>query len=117
MVRLGSLANALVNGPLHRGGTTNHGGGGGGGECVCVCVCVCVCWGGGGGVTEIRRESIERAVSTKVVFREPVWPSGKAVRLVNGRTSVRYLFGSPFSSKVVVCGHGLVTLSLTIMKH
>ena len=23
-------------------------------------------------------------------------------------------FGSPFSSKVVICGHGLVTLSLTI---
>ena len=43
--------------------------------------------------------------------REPVWPSGKAV---SGRTSVRYRFGSPFSSKVVVCGHGLVTLSLTI---
>ena len=28
---------------------------------------------------------------------EPVWPSGKAV--VSGRTSVRYRFGSPFSSK------------------
>ena len=28
-----------------------------------------------------------------------------------------YHFGSPFSSKVVVCGHCLVTLSLTIMKH
>ena len=27
---------------------------------------------------------------------EPVWPSGKAV---GGRTSVRYRFGSPFSSK------------------
>ena len=35
-------------------------------------------------------------------------------RLVSGRTSVRYRFGSPFSSKVMVCGHGLVTLSLTI---
>ena len=43
--------------------------------------------------------------------REPVWPSGK---LVSGRTSVRYRFGSPFSSKVVVCGHVLVTLSLTV---
>ena len=32
--------------------------------------------------------------------REPVWPSGKALlRLVNRRTSVRYRFGSPFSSK------------------
>ena len=45
---------------------------------------------------------------------QPVWPSGKAVRLVSGKTSVRYRCGSPFSSKVVVCGHGLVTLSLTI---
>ena len=34
-------------------------------------------------------------------------------RLESGRTSVRYRFGSPFSSKVVVCGHCLVTLSLT----
>ena len=32
-------------------------------------------------------------------------------------TSVRIRFGSPFSSKVVVCGHCLVTLYLTIMKH
>ena len=46
---------------------------------------------------------------------EPVWPSGKAPgRLVSGRTSVRYRFGSPFSSKVVVCGQGLVSLFLTI---
>ena len=36
---------------------------------------------------------------------EPVWPSGK--------TSVRFCFGSPFSSKVAVCGHCLVTLSVT----
>ena len=36
---------------------------------------------------------------------------------VSRRTSVRICFGSPFSSKVVVCGHCLVTLSLTIMKH
>ena len=41
---------------------------------------------------------------------EPVWPSGKAV---SGGASVRFRFSSPFSSKVVVCGHGLVTLSLT----
>ena len=34
-----------------------------------------------------------------------------------GSTSVRICFGSPFSSKVVVCGQCLVTLSLTIMKH
>ena len=42
---------------------------------------------------------------------------GLAVRLVSRRTSVRFCFGSPFSSKIVVCGHCLVTLSLTIMKH
>ena len=39
---------------------------------------------------------------------------GPAVRLVSGRTSVRFRFGSPLSSKVVVCGHCLATLSLTI---
>ena len=38
-----------------------------------------------------------------------VWPSGKAF--------VRIFFGSTFSAKVVVCGHCLVTLSLTVMKH
>ena len=42
---------------------------------------------------------------------------GLAVRLVSRGTSVRICFGSPFSSKVVVCGLCLVTLSLTIMKH
>ena len=42
---------------------------------------------------------------------EPVWPSGK-VPLVSRGTSVRIRFGSPFSSKVVVSGHCLVTLSL-----
>ena len=31
-----------------------------------------------------------------------------------GLAAVRYRFGSPFFSKVVVCGHCLVTLSLTI---
>ena len=39
---------------------------------------------------------------------------GLGVRLVSRGTSVRIRFGSPFSSKVVVCGHCLVTLSLTI---
>ena len=34
--------------------------------------------------------------------------------LVCSRISVPFHFGSPFSSKVVVCGHCLVTLSLTI---
>ena len=38
---------------------------------------------------------------------------GPAVRLVNRRASVRFHFGAPLSSKVVVCGHCLVTLSLT----
>ena len=45
---------------------------------------------------------------------KPVWPS---VRLVSRGTSVRIRFGSPFSSKAVVCGHctvSVVTLSLTI---
>ena len=43
---------------------------------------------------------------------EPVWPSGKT-RMVNRRTSARVRLGSPLSSKGVLCGHGLVTLSLT----
>ena len=34
--------------------------------------------------------------------------------LVSGGTSVRIRFGSPFSSKVVVCGHCRVTLSFKI---
>ena len=37
-------------------------------------------------------------------------------RYFSRRTSVRIRLGSPFSSKVVVCGHCLVTLSLTINK-
>ena len=47
-------------------------------------------------------------------FCKPVWPSGKALGWYSRRTSVRIRFGSPFSSKIVVCGHCLVTLSLTI---
>ena len=42
---------------------------------------------------------------------------GLAVRVVSRGTSVRIYFGSPFTSKAVVCGHCLVTLSVTIMKH
>ena len=39
-------------------------------------------------------------VNVKLCTREPVWPSGKALlRLVSGRTSVRYRFDSPFSSE------------------
>ena len=51
--------------------------------------------------------SITKTVGLEGARRcEPVWPSGKALlRLVSGRTSVRYRFGSPFSSEVVVCGH------------
>ena len=37
--------------------------------------------------------------ASQKVACKPVWPSGKAFRLVSGRTSVRYRFGSPFSSK------------------
>ena len=42
-----------------------------------------------------------------------VWPSGKAL---SGGASDRIRFGSlsPFSSKVGVCGHCLVALSLAI---
>ena len=42
-----------------------------------------------------------------------VWPSGKTL---SGGASDRIRFGSlsPFSSKVGVCGHCLVTLSLAI---
>ena len=39
---------------------------------------------------------------------------GLAGRLVSKGNSVRIRFGSPLSSKVVVCRHCLVTLSLTI---
>ena len=35
-------------------------------------------------------------------------------RPVSRKTSVRIRFGSPFSSEVVVCGHCLVTLSITV---
>ena len=35
-------------------------------------------------------------------------------RYAGKRKDLGSRFGSPFSSKVVVCGHGLVTLSLTI---
>ena len=38
---------------------------------------------------------------------KPVWPSGKVL----GWEAEEFHFGSPFSSKVVVCGHCLVTLS------
>ena len=37
-----------------------------------------------------------------------------SVSLVNRRAAVQFCFGCPFSSKVVVCGHCLATLFLTI---
>ena len=48
---------------------------------------------------------------------EAVSLCGLSVRRQAGKpqgTSVGIRFGSPFSSKVVVCGHYLVTLSFTI---
>ena len=46
---------------------------------------------------------------------DPVGPSGKAlVRLVSRGTSIRIRFGSSFSLEIVVSGHCLVTLSLTM---
>ena len=49
---------------------------------------------------------------------EPAWPSGKALRLVSRRTSVRSAsalrFGSPFSSEVVVYGHLSRDFALTM---
>ena len=67
------------------------------------------------GGTDIRSLCRLKVTLRQTVQREPVWPSRvRRYWLVSGRTSVRYRFGSPFSSKVVVCGHGLVTLSLTI---
>ena len=47
----------------------------------------------------------------------PVSQFGLAIALINRRSSVQICFGSPFSSKVVACGHRLVALSLTVMKH
>ena len=66
-------------------------------------------------IPKVRLETLsgpDRCMPLALVVRgfcEPVWPSGKAFRLES--------FGSPFSSKVVFCGHCLVTLSGTIMKH
>ena len=48
-------------------------------------------------------------------IRHVYWPTGKALyRLISRRASARFRFGCPFSSKVMVCGHCLVPLSLTI---
>ena len=54
-----------------------------------------------------------RLLGTRSKWDGLAWRQG--VRLVNRGTSVRICFGSPFSAlKVVVCGHCLVTPSLTI---
>ena len=50
---------------------------------------------------------------TATPFCEPV-QVGLAVRMVSGKGLGSKRFGSPFSSKVVVCGQCLVTLSLAI---
>ena len=63
--------------------------------------------------------TIKAGLPTICILLCPVSLKGRdrfslTVRPVSGRTSVRYRFGSPFSSNVVVCGHCPVTLSLTI---
>ena len=50
--------------------------------------------------TLLNEKPISVITTSPSFYSEPVWPSGKALgRLVSGRTSVRYRFGSPFSSK------------------
>ena len=58
-----------------------------------------------------RRVTIYCAWRSPFSSREPVWAQRQGVRLVSGRTSVRVRF---LFRKVVVCGHCLVTLSLTM---
>ena len=48
-----------------------------------------------------------------VHYREPVWPNGKGLGWISGRTSVGYRFGSPFSSKRLWFVDSLMTLSIT----
>ena len=55
---------------------------------------------------------IERRELTRM--KRSTYVSAQRVRLVSRGTSVRIRFGSPFSSKFVVCGHCLATLSLTV---
>ena len=61
--------------------------------------------------------SVYRPMYYKITYCEPVWPpSGKALlRLVSGRTSVRYRFGSPGLSLQNGCG--LWTLSCDFVHH
>ena len=44
---------------------------------------------------------------------EPVWPSGKALGWEADDVGSSPRFGCPLFSKVVVCGHCVVTLPLT----
>ena len=44
---------------------------------------------------------------------EPVWPSGKALGWKADDVGSSPRFGCPLFSKVVVCGHCVVTLPLT----
>ena len=66
-------------------------------------------------------EDIKQHIRTSLSSSEPVWPSGKAGMLVTEQP--RDLGSNPASAAllslqlVVVCGHCLVTLSFTIMKH
>ena len=77
------------------------------GVCVCVraCVCVSVC-------------ARARACVCVCIYNShapvPNVTNPEGGRLVNTGTKIRFCFSSPFSSKVVVCGHCLVTLSLTV---
>ena len=68
--------------------------------------------GGGGGGLPMNSSSQALRLS------EPVWPNDKALGgCGKQRDPVRIRFGSYFSSKIVICGHCLVTSFLTNMKH
>ena len=63
---------------------------------------------------KVFKEDLEELTEVEMILRGRVSRFGLAL---SRGTSVQIRFGSPFSSKVVVCGHCIVTLSLTIMKH
>ena len=79
--------------------------GGGGAEGARKWGCV---WGEGGEIRQVK-------VSQKRFLYVNFWCKG--VSLVSKKISVQICSGCPLSSQVVVCGHRLVTFSLTIMKH
>ena len=84
-------------------------------------------WVGVGGPTWVARTSKSNHQSMLVgvvtpyihlsVACEPVWPSGKALCRYKQKDFGSIRFGSPFSSKIVVYGHCLVTLPTQLMKH